>query len=166
MSVKVEKLMEIVEELGLSAEPMSAYYKVACGDKAVYITRTQKVSRVDLSGFTIKHPAVKELSEEDARALKLGRVRAQLDFSKSEERVLEAFRSSLAMMKHMAGDEEIPTLGAGAAAWEVVHQAPPVAETTEQLEAETPSASRRSTKKKQQSRGGKKRPEREHHRER
>ncbi|MBV8068275.1 MAG: hypothetical protein JO270_00120 [Acidobacteriaceae bacterium] len=110
MSVQSEKLMEIVEELGLQAEPMAAFYKVAVGGRAVYIAKSKKVARVDLSGFDIKHPAVTRISENEARELKLGKVRGQINFEKTEDRVLEAFRTSLEMMKHLA---EVPVDEAG-----------------------------------------------------
>jgi hypothetical protein len=105
MSVQSEKLLGIVEEMGLQAEPMAAFYKVAVGGRAVYIAKSKKVARVDLSGFDIKHPAVTRITEADAKELKLGKVRGQINFEKTEERVLEAFRTSLEMMKHLA---EVP----------------------------------------------------------
>jgi hypothetical protein len=105
MSVQSEKLLGIVEEMGLQAEEMAAFYKVAVGGRAVYIAKSKKVARVDLSGFDIKHPAVTRLSESEAKELKLGKVRGQINFEKTEDRVLEAFRTSLEMMKHLA---EVP----------------------------------------------------------
>lgn len=102
MSVQSEKLLAIVEEQGLQAEPMAAFFKVAVGGRAVYIAKTKKVSRVDLSGFDIKHPAVSRLTEDEAKELKLGKVRGQINFEKSEEKVLEAFTTALQMMKHLA----------------------------------------------------------------
>lgn len=106
MSINVERLMEIVEDCGLEATLQSAYSKVSVGSRAVYIANTKKVSRVDFSGFDFDHPAVIKLSESEARALKLGKVRAQLDFGKSDERVLEAFRTGIEMMKHLAATPE------------------------------------------------------------
>lgn len=110
MSVQSEKLLGIVEELGLQAEPMAAFYKVAVGGRAVYIAKSKKVARVDLSGFDIKHPAVTRITEAEAKELKLGKVRGQINFDKTEDRVLEAFRTSLEMMKHLA---EVPVEEAG-----------------------------------------------------
>jgi len=115
MSIASEKFMEIVNELGMTSEEQSAFYKISVGTRAAYVAKTKKVSRGDFSGFEgIKHPAVKRLTEQDAKDLKLGKVRAQLDFSKTDDRVLEAFRGSLEMMRHLAeaGDEagETPTV--------------------------------------------------------
>jgi DNA-directed RNA polymerase subunit L len=102
MGIKSEVLLGIVEELGLKAEPQAAFYKVSVGGRSVYIAKTKTVSRVDLSGFDIKHPAVARISEQEAKELKLGKVRGQINFEKPEERVLEGFRTALEMMKHLA----------------------------------------------------------------
>lgn len=114
MSVTQEALMDIVNEMELPIETQSAYHKISVGNRAVYVAKTKRVSRVDLSGFDIKHPAVKRISENEAKELKLGKVRAQLDFSKPDDRVLEAFRSALEMMVHLAEvpetTEETPTV--------------------------------------------------------
>jgi hypothetical protein len=104
MSVEIQKLLDIVKESGLKAEEMAAFFKVQAGSCQVYIAKTKKVSRVDYSGFDFQHPSIIRLSDKEAKELKLGRVRAQLDFSKSEDKVLEGFRTSLALMKHMAGE--------------------------------------------------------------
>lgn len=102
MSVQSEKLMEIVNEMELPVEEMAAFYKVSEGGRAVYIAKSKKVSRVDISGFDVKHPAIRHISAEEAKELKLGKVRAQIDFSKSEDRVIEALRTALSMMHHLA----------------------------------------------------------------
>jgi hypothetical protein len=114
MSIAVEKFKEIVDEVGLPWETQSAFHKVTVGGRAVYVAKTKKVSRVDISGFDgIKHPAVKRLTEQDAKDLKLGKVRAQIDFSKADDRILEAFRGTLEMMVHLSeteGEGDVPTL--------------------------------------------------------
>lgn len=116
MSIAQEKLQEIISDLGLTTETQSAFHKVSVGGRSVYIAKTKKVSRVDVSGFDgIKHPAVKRIPEQDAKDLKLGKVRAQLDFTKSDEKVLEAFRGTLEMMVHLAdvpaeSDVPVPTV--------------------------------------------------------
>jgi hypothetical protein len=97
--------MEIVTELGFEVEPKASFWKVAAGGRAIYVAKTQKVSRVDISGFDFKHPAVKHLTPEEAHEKKLGRVRAQIDFTKSDDRVIEAFRTALNLMRHLAETE-------------------------------------------------------------
>jgi hypothetical protein len=104
MSVEIEKLQEMVRDSGLKLEEQAAFYKVSMGGRAIYIAKTKKVSRVDLSGFDFSHPAVRKVTDKEAKELKLGKVRAQLDFSKTEERVLEAFKTGLTLLKHLAGE--------------------------------------------------------------
>lgn len=117
MSVQVDKLMEIVRDAGLEVEEQAAFYKIAVGSRAVYIAKTKKVSRVNLAGFDFSHPAVQKITEKEARELKLGTVRAMIDFSKSEERVLEAFRTALGLIQHLAGapaNDSTPVAAKGA----------------------------------------------------
>lgn len=103
MSVKQERFVEIAQNQGLTVEKQAAFLKIGLGDKAIYVADTQKVTRVDISGFSFEHPALKTLSPEEAKELKIGRVRGQLDFTKGEDAVLEAFTTACAMMRHLAG---------------------------------------------------------------
>lgn len=103
MSVRSERFVEIAERMGLKVEKQAAYTKISVGDKAVYFANTQKVTRVDVSGFSFQHPALKVLTAEEAKANKLGRVRGQLDFTKGEDAVIEAFTTALSLMRHLAG---------------------------------------------------------------
>jgi hypothetical protein len=99
--IEIEKLLGIVTESGLKAEEQAAFHKVARPDgaKAIYIAKTQKVTRVDLSGFTLEHAAIKQITADEAKELKIGRVRGQLDFTKDETVVLSAFRAALRAVK-------------------------------------------------------------------
>lgn len=107
MSVDIEKLKAIVDAHGLKMEPMSAFYKVEAGGRRMYVTRTKRVSRVDLSGFHFTHPAVVTLDDDDRREKRMGRVEAQLDFNRKEEQVLEAFHTALSFMQALAGEEDV-----------------------------------------------------------
>lgn len=107
MAVDIEKLQKIVQDHGLKMDPMSAFYKIEAGGRRVYVTRTKRVSRVDLSGFHFQHPGVIVLEDDNRREKRMGRVEAQLDFSKKEELVLEAFETAVAFMQALAGDEQV-----------------------------------------------------------
>lgn len=48
-------------------------------DRRIYLFKAQV--RVDLSGFTVSDPAVRQISEREARDMHLGSVRGQIDFS-------------------------------------------------------------------------------------
>ncbi|MHB8407739.1 MAG: hypothetical protein ACYDHY_06450 [Acidiferrobacterales bacterium] len=102
MSIASEKLMELVEENGFAAEKKAGFLKIGSGGRSIYIAATKKVSRVDLSGFDITHPAVTKLTDNEAKKMRLGRVRAQLDFSKEDDLVLEAFATALSTMKWLS----------------------------------------------------------------
>src|SRR4051812_34617015 len=103
MNMETEKLLQIVKEAGLRAVAQASFYKVQAGDLVVYIGKTQRASRVDLSGFTVTHPAVRRISDGSAKEGKMGRVRGQVKFDKAEEQIIEAFRTAIAVMKHEAG---------------------------------------------------------------
>lgn len=85
---------------GLTAVEKSGFYKVTADGvkgKAAYLAR--KGGRVDLSNFTVQSEAVTQISEEDARAKHLGKVRGQIDFGKGDDVVLRAFDAALKELK-------------------------------------------------------------------
>jgi hypothetical protein len=91
--VKNEQVMAIVKELGLETKNQAAFVKVQGGTKIVYISKSANVRRVDISGFSPSHhPAIVQISEADAKELKLGKVRAQVNFDQPEEEVIGAIR--------------------------------------------------------------------------
>ncbi len=104
-AINVEKFEEAVKDAGLSMEPMSAFYKIEAGGRRLYVARTKRVNRVDLSGFSFSHPAVTVLTDDHRREKRMGGVQAQLDFNKKEEQVLEAFATALQFMLALGGDE-------------------------------------------------------------
>lgn len=87
-------------------ESLGYFHAIRVGHYAVYVSKRAKVGRVDLSGFTVRHPAVKGLSQDVLAKRKLGRVRAQLDFGRPDAAVVEAFRTALEMMKLLARADE------------------------------------------------------------
>lgn len=66
------------------------------GGRRLYLFKTQL--RVDLSGFSVKHPAVREISETEAKEMHLGKVRGQLLFD-DRQAALSAFSACLAALK-------------------------------------------------------------------
>lgn len=96
--VAQEALLSIVKELGLEAVPQAGYIKVAAAKgRAIYIGKTKRVGRVDLSGFEMEGPEaglVKRLGGES-----FGAVKQQLRFDLPEEDILSAFKTVLSHMK-------------------------------------------------------------------
>lgn len=78
-----------------AVEEGASNYKItgSRGDRRVYLFKSQL--RVDLSGFTLDHPGVRKISEEEARDMHLGKVRGQLLFDDRASAVA-AFEAALA----------------------------------------------------------------------
>lgn len=91
-----EEIVAMAEERGLEVTEMSSFYKIAGDRKAMYVAKTKRtLTRIDLSGFELEHPAVEALSEDEARDLKLGRVRGQIFPQETRENWKEAIELSL-----------------------------------------------------------------------
>ncbi|HEU5118151.1 MAG TPA: hypothetical protein VFT74_16135 [Isosphaeraceae bacterium] len=86
----------ILETPGLEFSPQAGFVKVTkVGLKgfAVYVAKTKKVGRVDLSGFGLDIPGVTALGE-----YSFGQVTHQLDFTLPEDEILKTFK---AVLKHL-----------------------------------------------------------------
>lgn len=107
MGIAMDRFRRQIEQAGLKLDDTLGYfYAVRVGKYAVYLSKRETCGRIDLSGFSIRHPAVKELPEDVLAKRKLGRVKAQLDFSRPDQAVLEAFRTALEFMKLRAKADE------------------------------------------------------------
>jgi hypothetical protein len=92
----LDKLVANAKAAKLSVEEKSGFHKVThegVKGKAIYIAK--KGGRVDLSGFSVDSPAVRQITEADARDKHLGKVRGQLDFAQTDEAVLGAYSRAL-----------------------------------------------------------------------
>lgn len=109
-----EKILQVIRDNGLSVDEQSAYFKCSYGSgkQKIYVAKTKKVTRVDLGGFGhgIDHPAVKHISPETAKELRLGKVRGQLDFEKSEEEILDALVHACRELKELSVTVEVPAV--------------------------------------------------------
>jgi hypothetical protein len=98
------KLVEEMAALAKSSPNVTAVeeggsnFKILGPDKGrrIYLFKAQL--RVDLSGFSVDHPAVRVISDEEARDMHLGKVRGQLLFD-DREQALSAFSSALAALR-------------------------------------------------------------------
>src|SRR5690349_2989414 len=90
--IPFEAFQEIIVKSGLPFEEKAGFVKVtgSAGHK-VYVARTQRVGRVDISGFTYPGAGVVDQTEDE----RWGRVTQQLDFSGDPEQTLENFISVL-----------------------------------------------------------------------
>jgi hypothetical protein len=91
-----EQLVDRVRKAKLTTEDKTRFLRVSgsAPKLAIYIAKTGY--RVDLSGFSVRHPAVISISEEKAKVLHLGKVRGQVDFKKTADEVMAAFDLILA----------------------------------------------------------------------
>lgn len=89
------KFLAIANELGLSVDEKSGFFKIVGSKKgrAIYVAKSG--GRVDISGFTFNDPNVLTMTEEEAKARHLGKVRGQFVFSQDESSLLESFRKVL-----------------------------------------------------------------------
>jgi hypothetical protein len=78
----VESVLELVRTLGCEVTEQKSFFKVTgpTPKKALYIGKAKRyMTRLDISGFEpSEHPAIKAVSEADAKDLKLGAVRGQI----------------------------------------------------------------------------------------
>ena len=82
--------------LALKRDETNGFLKLTGAAKGKRVLIGKKGGRVDLSGFTIEADAVRQVSEKEARDKHLGKVRAQIDFNKSDDDVLAVFGQALA----------------------------------------------------------------------
>lgn len=84
-------LIDVANAKRMVVEDKSGFYKVTGNQKGKAVYLLKKGGRCDLSGFCVEHPAVVPMSEEEARSRHLGRVRGQVNFACSDDRVLAAW---------------------------------------------------------------------------
>lgn len=92
----LDQMLDAVHALQLAVEEKAGFHKIvrSRGTRRIYLAK--KGGRADLSGFSIEHPAVAQLTREQARERHLGQVRGQVDFSRSAEEIMDAWARALA----------------------------------------------------------------------
>lgn len=90
--IQRDVLLDVIRGAGLDVEEMAAFFKCSdgLGPARIYVAKTKKVSRVHLAGFTLDCPGVAQISPDEAKELRMGTVRGELDFSKDSGTVLAA----------------------------------------------------------------------------
>ena len=76
----IQVILEVLVASGYNVKEQSAFYKVTGNDKgkALYIKKTKSLREVHASGFTPDMDNIQILSEQDAKELRLGKVRGIL----------------------------------------------------------------------------------------
>ncbi len=96
-----ETLMNVVRNAGLDVKEQSAYFKCTFGESPakIYVAKSAKVSRVDLSGFTLQRPGIRQITAQEAKELRRGKVQAELDFTQDEATLVEALEKACEALK-------------------------------------------------------------------
>ncbi|GAO01914.1 hypothetical protein [Anaeromyxobacter sp. PSR-1] len=74
----VNGLVSLAKDAGLTVEENSGFYKIVGKSPSIRMYIAKRGSRIDLAGFCVKTPGITELSEAEAKAKRLGKVRGQL----------------------------------------------------------------------------------------
>lgn len=90
-AAKASANVKVIEEAGTN-------HKIVGVDQSrrIYLFKSQL--RVDLSGFSVDHPGIRRISDEEARDMHLGKVRGQLLFD-DRKVALAAFEAALASLR-------------------------------------------------------------------
>lgn len=99
--IDFDKFGQIIRVSGLDHQEQAGFVKVS-GERGrnVYVARTKRVGRVDVSGFKAEFPGVTDLGD-----MSFGKVEQQLDFNLPEDDILRNFRRLLGVLKAMPAAE-------------------------------------------------------------
>lgn len=89
-----QRLLDHARESGLVVEQKKTFHKITGLQKGRAIYVAVEALRVDLSGFSFEHPAVRCISEQEARDAHLGAVRGTLLFT-DKDAAEDAFISAM-----------------------------------------------------------------------
>lgn len=91
-----QEFQAALNELGIKPEFQVGFVKVSGAEgRAVYISKTKRVARVDLYGFEVKMKGVINLEGLES----FGNVKQQLDFTQSPKDIIETFKKVVVHMK-------------------------------------------------------------------
>lgn len=98
--VAQEKFIELLKKEKVPYTVQTGFIRVeGPRGRRMYVANTQKVRRVDISGFELQEGGVKPAGGKN------GRVMQQLDFSQDEDTVLRNFQEGLRYMKSLPPSE-------------------------------------------------------------
>lgn len=94
-----EQIETLVNESGLEVVKNTGFLKVLGNGNKNKVLVAIKGGRIDLAGFTLTGEAVTQISEEEAKAKHLGKVRGMVNFDATDEQVLAVVREALEVLK-------------------------------------------------------------------
>lgn len=102
------RLLEAISASGNVLTENTGFHVVKGVAKGRIVYLAKKGGRADLNGFTLDHPAIRQISEEEAKTKHLGKVRGTVDFDTPDEAVLEAFGLALAALTEVTEEPAKP----------------------------------------------------------
>lgn len=82
---RAEKLLDMARSMGMSVREAGCFYKISDPGAHGSIYLSKNCKRIDISDMTVDHHLVREISEDEARARRLGKIRAQAVDIKADE---------------------------------------------------------------------------------
>jgi len=93
-----EQIETLITESGLETVKNTGFLKVVGANPRNKLLVAIKGGRIDLSGFTIESPAVTQVSEEEAKAKHLGKVRGFVNFEATDAEVLALVKEAIGVL--------------------------------------------------------------------
>ena len=101
-------ISKLIADSGLETVENTSFLKVLGNGNKRKLLVAKKGGRIDLSGFTFDHPAVLQITEEEAKSKHLGKVRGFVNFEASDDEVLGVVRDAIALLGQPDPVEERP----------------------------------------------------------
>jgi hypothetical protein len=108
-----QKFVDLAREAGCDIRDNTGFHVITGkAGKALRIYVARRGGIVDLLGFSVQDPAVRQISKEEAKAKHMGRVEGRLDLDKTDDEVLNAYASALKVINVPAPVKEKNVPGA------------------------------------------------------
>ena len=108
--IPVEMILNVIRSTGLKVQTMSAFHKCTTdveGPARIYVGKTKMVSRVHFAGLNLTPvPGLLQITAQEAKELRMGSVRAELDFSQDKDTVLGVLKAVCETVKYMNSQTE------------------------------------------------------------
>jgi len=113
INITAADLCQLATDSGCNVQEMKAWFKITDGEKrkAIYVAKSKRVvTKVHFSGFVPEEcEVIQQLSKEEAKELKLGAVRGEINTKdlrgegeEIDDAIIEAFESNLALLRNEA----------------------------------------------------------------
>lgn len=104
-----QKFVDLAKEAGCDVRENTGFHVItgkAGKSLRIYVARRGGI--VDLLGFSVQDPAVRQIPKEEAKAKHMGRVQGRVDLDKTDEEVLRAYGEALKLINVPAPAKKAP----------------------------------------------------------